>query len=39
MAGGGKKEFQSPAYGPDWVLVLDDMAAGYLAPGFPMAMR
>jgi hypothetical protein len=26
-------EWKSPAHGPDWVLVLDDVAAGYVAPG------
>lgn len=26
-------EFRSPPYGPDWVLVLDDPAAGYAPPG------
>jgi hypothetical protein len=29
----GKKEFTSPSYGPDWVLVLDDAASSYAAPG------
>ncbi len=33
IAGGAKREFKSPAYGPDWVLVLDDAAAGYAPPG------
>jgi hypothetical protein len=33
FAGGMKREFKSPAYGPDWVLVLDDAAAGYAPPG------
>ncbi|MBV9307321.1 MAG: glycoside hydrolase family 140 protein [Acidobacteriaceae bacterium] len=27
------REFRSPAYGPDWVLVLDDPEAGYAPPG------
>jgi hypothetical protein len=31
--GGQKKEFRSPPYGPDWVLVLDDEAAEYPPPG------
>ena len=35
--GGGKREFQSPAYGPDWVLVIDDAAAGYPPPGWAPA--
>jgi Protein of unknown function (DUF4038)/Putative collagen-binding domain of a collagenase len=26
-------EFKSPPYGPDWVLVLDDIDAGYAPPG------
>lgn len=30
---GGKLEFTAPAEGPDWVLVLDDAAAGYPPPG------
>jgi hypothetical protein len=25
--------FRSPSYGPDWVLVIDDTAAGYAPPG------
>ncbi len=29
----GGKEFRSPPYGPDWVLVLEDVAAGYPPPG------
>lgn len=33
LPGGGKKEFTSPAYGPDWVLVLDEAAKNYPAPG------
>jgi hypothetical protein len=28
-----QSEWKSPGYGPDWVLVLDDVAAGYAAPG------
>jgi hypothetical protein len=31
--GGAKREFRSPAYGPDWVLVLDVASANYPAPG------
>jgi hypothetical protein len=31
--GGGRREFQSPSYGPDWVLVLDDAARNYAPPG------
>jgi hypothetical protein len=31
--GGQQKEFRSPPYGPDWVLVLDDSEAGYAPPG------
>jgi hypothetical protein len=27
------REFKSPSYGPDWVLVLDDPQAGYAPPG------
>jgi hypothetical protein len=33
--GGGRKEFTSPSYGPDWVLVLDDAAINYPPPGTP----
>lgn len=33
IAGGGHKEFQSPVYGADWVLVLDDAASNYPPPG------
>ncbi len=29
----GARTFQSPSYGPDWVLVLDDAACGYPFPG------
>lgn len=29
----GEKEFKSPPYGPDWVLVLDDASTGYRPPG------
>jgi hypothetical protein len=31
--GGGMREFRSPPYGPDWVLVLDAAGAGYGPPG------
>ena len=31
--GGGRREFQSPASGPDWVLVLDAAASNYAPPG------
>jgi hypothetical protein len=31
--GGANRDFKSPAHGPDWVLVLDDAAAGYAPPG------
>lgn len=30
----GALDFRSPPAGPDWVLVLDSVAAGYPAPGF-----
>ena len=33
IAGGGKRAFRSPAYGPDWVLVLDDASRDYPPPG------
>jgi len=33
IEGGQQKEFRSPPYGPDWVLVLDDTDAGYAPPG------
>lgn len=33
VEGGAKREFRTPPYGPDWVLVLDDPAAGYAPPG------
>jgi len=33
VGGSGHHEFRSPAYGPDWVLVLDDAARGYAPPG------
>ena len=31
--GGRLKEFRSPSYGPDWVLVLDDASLNYAPPG------
>ncbi len=31
--GGATREFRSPPFGPDWVLVLDDPATGYPLPG------
>ncbi|WP_404421873.1 glycoside hydrolase family 140 protein [Nibricoccus sp. IMCC34717] len=31
--GGRTQLFQSPPYGPDWVLMLEDPAAGYARPG------
>ncbi|AOS45333.1 Putative endoglucanase [Lacunisphaera limnophila] len=33
VEGKGPATFTSPSFGPDWVLVLDSMAAGYRAPG------
>jgi len=27
------QEFRSPSYGPDWVLVVEDVNAGYGPPG------
>jgi hypothetical protein len=33
IEGGARRQFRSPAHGPDWVLVLDDVAAGYPPPG------
>jgi hypothetical protein len=33
VAGGARHTFRTPPYGPDWVLVLDDVAAGYGLPG------
>jgi hypothetical protein len=33
---GGKLEFTIPPEGPDWVLVLDDVARGYAPPGAPL---
>jgi len=31
--GGAPREFRSPAFGPDWVLVLDSVAVNYPPPG------
>lgn len=31
--GGHQRTYRSPAYGPDWVLVLDDAASTFLPPG------
>jgi Protein of unknown function (DUF4038)/Putative collagen-binding domain of a collagenase len=31
--GGSTKEFRTPAYGPDWVLVLDDATTNFPLPG------
>lgn len=31
--GGARRDFRSPSYGPDWVLVLDDVAKDYAPPG------
>lgn len=33
IEGGGPRGFRTPPYGPDWVLVLEDPAAGYAPPG------
>jgi hypothetical protein len=33
VEGGSKRTFKSPAYGPDWVLVLDVASAHYGVPG------
>ena len=30
---GTRQEFRSPAYGPDWVLVVEDADVGYAPPG------
>lgn len=35
----GEREFCSPSHGPDWVLVLDDIAAKYGPPGLSPALR
>jgi hypothetical protein len=42
IEGSAQSTFRSPSYGPDWVLALDDVAAGYPPPGlrpFAMAFR
>ncbi|GAC1661371.1 MAG: glycoside hydrolase family 140 protein [Candidatus Acidiferrum sp.] len=33
IPGGTAHEFQSPSFGPDWVLVVDDASADYPLPG------
>jgi hypothetical protein len=33
QAGGGPARLMSPSHGPDWVLVIDDAAAGFGTPG------
>lgn len=33
FTGGAPRDFKSPAYGPDWVLVIDRADAGYGVPG------
>ncbi len=33
-----RTEFVTPSYGPDWVLVFDDPAAGYAPPGLSAAV-
>lgn len=33
FAASGPRDFHSPAHGPDWVLVLDDVAKAYPRPG------
>jgi hypothetical protein len=33
VAGHSGQEWKSPSYGLDWVLVLDDVAAGFAGPG------
>jgi len=33
LDGALEREFRTPSYGPDWVLVLDDPDAGYPPPG------
>jgi len=33
VEGGRPREFTTPAYGPDWVLVLDSVASKYAPPG------
>ncbi len=39
IAGGGSREFKTPPYGPDWVLVLDDADAHYTPPGIDAVRR
>lgn len=36
IEGGAARDFTSPRHGPDWVLVIDDAAAGYPRPGTPL---
>jgi hypothetical protein len=33
IEGGAPRAFRTPPYGPDWVLVVEDPAAGYRPPG------
>lgn len=33
VPGGGQRAFRTPSHGPDWVLAIDDAAAGYAPPG------
>ena len=33
LEGGAARAFRTPPYGPDWVLVVEDPAAGYPPPG------
>jgi hypothetical protein len=33
VEGDSEHEWKSPSYGLDWVLVLDDVAAGFVGPG------
>jgi hypothetical protein len=35
LPGSGHHRFRTPSYGPDWVLVIDDAAAGFPPPGLP----
>jgi hypothetical protein len=37
--GGVNREFKTPSYGPDWVLVIDHRDAGYGAPGAKRSER
>ena len=39
VPGGEPHAFQSPSYGPDWVLVLDDPACSYAPPGLMRVER